>query len=461
MKHVCLIFTPIDHTYRDAATHFSPPLGLVALENYIKQKLPNVKVSILDGSVVHSMDEILKFIDHHSPDIVAQSIQLISYENALTIAKYSKTNGAITVVGGHQATQLATEIVSRQEGIIDYVVVNDGEEAIVGLLTEKEPAHIPNLVFLNNGIVKKTKSHMVDLHLLPPIDYSNCDFAPYDSLLSQAQFDSSTKISRYLRIYSHKGCSNRGNSSACVFCGRADRGVRFKTPSQFWLDMENVITNCNADYVFDVGDDFLCIPKWLEQVALQKPKFSKQYQLGIFGRANRVTSEVAGYLKIIGVTDVVIGFESGDERVLELCGKKNTNVRTNAEAACCLFQNGIDICASYVLGLPGENEESLMATIDSAKEIAKIAERYLGRPPRELVANLIEPSPGSPVYKGILKSMPEKYSGKDILSLEELQRDYYRVYFGLETLHEYNYISKENKKTELEKKEEVIKLLIQ
>jgi len=48
MKHVCLIFTPIDIKYKDALTHFVPPLGLVALENYIRKKLPNVKISILD-----------------------------------------------------------------------------------------------------------------------------------------------------------------------------------------------------------------------------------------------------------------------------------------------------------------------------------------------------------------------------------------------------------------------------
>lgn len=33
-QKVVLIFTPIDKKYQDAFTHYAPPLGLVALENF-------------------------------------------------------------------------------------------------------------------------------------------------------------------------------------------------------------------------------------------------------------------------------------------------------------------------------------------------------------------------------------------------------------------------------------------
>jgi radical SAM superfamily enzyme YgiQ (UPF0313 family) len=159
--------------------------------------------------------------------------------------------------------------------------------------------------------------------------------------------------------------------------------------------------------------------------------------MGIFGRANRISSENAGFLKKIGVTDVIIGFESGDENVLRLCNKKNTTPETNIQAAQYLFAKGIDICASFVVGLPGEDEESLLKTHECAIKIVDLAKEYLGRPPREMVANLLEPSPGSPAYFRILKDMPEKYAQKDVLSLEDLQRDYFRCFFGLNNLRDY------------------------
>lgn len=433
-KHICLIFSPIDHYYQDALSHFAPPLGIVALANYIKQEEPDCRVTILDGSVMHDVESICSFISREKPDIVAQSVQLISYANALHIAEYAKGYGITTVLGGHQATQLADAIIENRFDIIDYVCVGDGEEAIVGIIRGAITT-APNLLFKHNGSICATPRRKVLSQKLPRIDYSDVDLIPYQEAIKNAPFNTSS-LQNYLRIYSHKGCGNRGNSIGCVFCGRADTGIQFKQPAQFWRDIQQVVCVHNADYVFDVGDDFLNSRSWLQTVAATKPLFSKPYEFGIFGRASRVTPEAGQALKTIGVTDVVIGFESGDPHVLELCGKLNTTPDTNIRAAEILFQNEIDITASFVLGLPGETERSLARTVDAAAQIVKLAKRYLGRPPREMVANLIEPSPGSPAYRTLVERYPERYRGKDLLSLEDMQRDYFRCYFGFnETAH--------------------------
>lgn len=76
-------------------------------------------------------------------------------------------------------------------------------------------------------------------------------------------------------------------------------------------------------------------------------------------------------------------------------------------------------------------------TVDTAAQIVDLAKRYLGRPPREMVANLIEPSPGSPAYRKLVQCYPARYQGKDLLSLEDMQRDYFRCYFGINTTVQY------------------------
>jgi len=62
-KHICLVFSPIDLKYQDAKTHYAPPLGLVALENHISRTCQNIKVTILDGSVTYSIQDIIRFIE--------------------------------------------------------------------------------------------------------------------------------------------------------------------------------------------------------------------------------------------------------------------------------------------------------------------------------------------------------------------------------------------------------------
>lgn len=436
-RHLCLIFSPIDKHYRDAMSHFAPPLGLIALANYVEARDSNIRISILDGSVTHTLDEILTFIEEEKPDVVAQSIQLISYNNALIIAEYAHNLGLVNVFGGHHATQIAEAIAFRQKGIVDYVVAGDGEEALWSILQEKPIEEIPNLVTTAKGRVYRTPRVLTRLNSVPHIDYSPTPLEPYMTQIRKTNFACNQTTTNYLRIYSHKGCGNRLGSGGCFFCGRADYGIRFKSPQNFWEDIRSVVEASGADYVFDVGDDFLFNKKWARRVAEAKPPLSAELNLGVFGRANRIDAEGASYLAAIGVKDVVIGFESFDSDILRLCGKKFTDESTNLRAVEALFVEGIDVCASLVLGLPGESEDSLKKAIEGSEKIVNLAEKLLGRPPRELVANLIEPSPGSPAFNELIRAFPRKYFMQDKLSLEEIQRDYFRHLFNLDSADAY------------------------
>lgn len=433
-QNICLVFSPIDKEYQDATTHYAPPLGLVALANHLAAACPDVEVTILDGSVVHDIEAICHYIETNRPTLVGQSVQLISYDNSLEIARYARSIGSLNVFGGHHATQLADTIVTNQEGLVDYVVVGDGEEALSGLCTGLDVTLIPNLVFCKNGIVHRTKNMPYNLTKSPILNYAGIDISVYKKLLAQADFDENGQNMTYWRMYSHKGCGNRGNSTGCVFCGRSDRGVRFKKPEQFWKDVCNITQNDKTSYVFDVGDDFLYDHDWVSKVAKSRPKSLKNtVEFGIFGRANRINNEVARLLSLMNVKDMVIGFESGDDEVLKRTNKRFTSSQTNIDAAKFLFSNNIDVCASFVLGLPGESKASLSRTVESAIKIHDIAKSLLGKPPREMVANLIEPSPGSTAFRRVCNAFPDEYTGKDLLSLRKIQRDYFKIMFKLDS----------------------------
>lgn len=434
--HVCLVFTPIDPHYQDALTHYAPPLGLVALANYLDRENPDCRVSILDGSVAFDQRQIEDFIVTERPDVVAQSIQLISYANCLRICQVVKDCGLTSVVGGHHATHMATKIVKNRPDLIDYVVVGDGEQAISALARGEGP-NAPNTLRMHDNEVITNPIQSLRMSQLPILDYSTVDLAPYKLNVSNSNFGLPVGAS-YLRMYSHKGCGNRHGTAACYFCGRADIGVRFKRPARFWAEFESLLNRFQASYVFDVGDDFLASLGWLKQVRDARPTSLPPYQFGIFGRANRVSPEVAALLAEIGVTDVVIGFESGNESVLHRSGKAMTSPEVNHLAAQSLMSHGIDVTASYVLGLPGETRESLRDTVRSASSVAALAARYLGRPPREMVANLLEPSPGSPAFRDLERCYPAQYAHEDNLSLERMQFDYLRITFGLDSLRDVN-----------------------
>ena len=98
-----------------------------------------------------------------------------------------------------------------------------------------------------------------------------------------------------------------------------------------------------------------------------------------------------------------------------------------------LFDNGIGITPSYVLGLPGESQRSLHNTVSHARALYELSVSKLGMPPGEMVANLLEPLPGSNAFELLEKRYPYKYLEEDELEMEILQKDYFSLVFNLDT----------------------------
>ena len=210
--------------------------------------------------------------------------------------------------------------------------------------------------------------------------------------------------------------------------------MRLKTPTVYMDELRYLARVHRAEYVFEIGDDFLQDAQWLREIVrLKQGRYSDiDSHLKIFSRANRITAEVIELLKELDVDEVAIGFESGSEEILRNINK-NITPEQNITAARLLFANGIDAVASFVLGLPGETRRSLQSTYDLALQITDLSYSYLGRAPREVIANLIEINPGAPSFKKLQEAFPHKYRHQDLFDIRETQDDYFREIFGLES----------------------------
>jgi radical SAM superfamily enzyme YgiQ (UPF0313 family) len=363
--------------------------------------------------------------------LVGVSVQQVTYGNSLDIAAKAKAVGAEVVFGGHHATQLAREMMENQHYLVDAVVSNDGEIPLRLIAQGFDFRDIPNLTFWDDGVIQNAVTEFALDQFLPP-DYSGLDLIPYAERYSKRLGWSEPRI--FLRTNSHKGCGNRFNSNACYFCGRADKSVRFKSPAKFVQELTKLKQRWGASEVFDVGDDIAFRDEWLRETAERIEAEGLELPLGCFGRAARLRNAgTARLLLRMGVSSVIIGFESGDPTLLSRCGKGTITPQDNLVAARNLFDLGIDTVASYVIGLPGENESSLRRTYDNAANLVAVAKRHLGRAPYELVANLFEPSPGSPAFCRMKQVFPMKYLGQDRLDLATCQADYFRAHWGFVT----------------------------
>jgi len=428
-KSVALIYAPIDDEYYTDGVNDSLPLGLLSLSNYAAKQGLSDSFDILDGEY-YPVQEILGLLPNYDM-VFVQSMQA-SYSNTLAILAEAKSLGLATYMGGHHATQLFGQILTNRHEILDGIVRGDGEVAFVAILEGRPPAEIPNLARWQDGKVQLNR-----MMRLPVDDNLILDIEPrmFEQYLRPPVRD--TKLERLepltsMRAFSHKGCSNRSNSQYCYFCGRADQGVRFKTPENYVKELEFLASLPSVRYIFEIGDDFLQDEEWLAEVAklYRRRLGDSPVELKIFARANRVRPSVIPALRDLNITEVAIGFESGSHEILERISK-NATPDDNMNAARLLFSEGIDTVVSYVLGLPGEDNVSLNATLDQAREIRRLAMEHLGRPPQEIIANIIEINPGAPAFRDLVRALPGKYRNRDLLDVKETQDDYFRVTFGL------------------------------
>lgn len=433
INRIALINAPIDTKYQDSTSLFCPPLGLMSIKAYLEQKNEQFEVLLLDGMILTTKEIIRKMTEFH-PDAVGVSIQLLSYKNALKICHEASHQSSFVFVGGHHATQMANKIITNRHSYINCVVCGDGEEAIYRICSGEKPEKVPGTVCWDSYKEKAyaTKPNLCNLDILPnPYSAKNIDYTPYIKNLRKSSF--SQKNGKYYRIYSHKGCRFRADGKRCVFCGRADEGYRFFSIERYfqYLDEMGVTSN---DFVFDVGDDLSGNIIWLQEAVNHIHKESKTMpKIGIFGRGDEITYESASLLQHFGVVDVTMGVESGDNSVLISSGKEIDGSDIFYKAARTLFENGIGLTPSYVLGLPGENQRSLHNTIKHARILKDLSLSILGNPPGEIVANLLEPIPGSNAFKILEKEFPYKYLNEDKLELETMQRDYFCTVFSLDS----------------------------
>lgn len=431
MDKILLIYPPTDSYYYVKGVNDSPPLGLVVLHNYIRKRLPHLIIDIIDGEH-NSLENIEEIIKKGNYDLVGIQPMMASYFNTLKIATWAKEVNSKVVFGGHHATQLATEIISNKFDVVDFIIVGDGEEALLGLVNNSPIEKIPNLVYWDsrNKSAKRTFLKNCD------IEDGKIDFFPEELL---GQYINNSKLlergnNLSYRSYSHKGCNNRMNSSYCYFCGRADKGYRYKEPETYIDELKYLSFDKNAAYIFEIGDDFLQNEEWLQKVVELKRNKLKNFDthLKVFARANRINQKVIDLLKELNVDEVAIGFESGSDKILNNIAKGIT-VQENLDAAELLFKNQIDTIASFVIGLPGEDNISLSQTYDAAQRMVDFSLKYLNRKPQEVIGNMLEVNPGSPAFKELKRKSSLRYDG-DEYTIDGVQNDYFRMKFGLSSI---------------------------
>jgi radical SAM superfamily enzyme YgiQ (UPF0313 family) len=112
-------------------------------------------------------------------------------------------------------------------------------------------------------------------------------------------------------------------------------------------------------------------------------------------RARTVDLDLLKRMRDAGCVAVYYGFETGSPGILKVM-EKNLELEHNLQAARWTHEAGLFTNYQLVLGMPGENTNTISETTDMIKRITE----FLPDPPfRRLSINYIQALPGTPVYE--------------------------------------------------------------
>jgi len=349
------------------------------IKNYIAEK--NIKyfgVTVMPGPQLKQAIPISKRLKEEYPDITV-------------------------IWGGYFATNQHPVVL--KSGYVDYVIDGPGDRAFPLLLDElekeEEPSGVKNLIYLKEGEIFKTfKEELLNQDELPqlPYEYFN-QFYPIKGYLQKTFMGNKT-----MAYHSSLGCP-----FTCSFCAVVpiyNARWKGKSAENIYKDVKWLKDNYGLDAVeFHDNNFFTSRKRVVEFSKLVLKDKIKWWGEGRIDTINKYSDEDLQLMKDAGCEMIFLGAETGSDEVLKQMDKGGTQSAAQIKAfAVRMGKVGIVPEYSFVLGMPGESEEKVMAQIDS--DIAFIKTIKELNPDTEIIIYLYSPVPteGSELYEQITKA---------------------------------------------------------
>jgi len=308
-------------------------------------------VELIDMRKLASWEDFKKVFSEKKADVVALTISNVDSKISLeTIDIIKSLNKEIKIIVGGLSPTIFPEIYSDNEKI-DYIVVGEGEIAFVKIL---------DAISVNGSFPRLSRGEKPNLDDLPWIDRELFDYSKelFHPFAPGQETPSVTMI------------AGRGCPYQCTYCQPAEnmtygRPHRMRSPENVIEELKVLREKYHFKSVTFWDDTFPVYPDWVFKFCdlYEKEKFKAPITIDCRADIICRNEQMMKRLKEVGLEWVLIGIESGSQRVLNFL-KKGTTVEQNRQALEICRKYKIKAYTTFMLGLPTETKEEQLATIN-------------------------------------------------------------------------------------------------
>lgn len=373
MARIYFIYPNIYSGYSTDRFHF----GIASISSVLKQNGHETRLfSIGEYKQVRN---IFKELEDFRPDVVALSAISSQFRHVQSISnEIKKAFDTMTVCGGVHTT-LAPDCLEESEGL-DAIVRGEGEYPLLELANAVDSIEdrfdIKNIWFKKDGeIIKNELRPLIsDLDALPFMDRDLFDYQKLE--------DAKGGLAGFM--------FSRGCPFKCTYCcnhaiSKIYQGkyLRFRGIENSLQEIEEVTQKYHVKILAFGDDTFNADKEWFVSFLSEyKKRFNYPFKCQV--RPGTCTREMFQILKEAGCVRVGIGVESGNPHILREVMKRGMTVEQIEEAFRYAQEAGLVTIAGNIIGVPGENTETikdtirLNAKINPTSAVAGIFYPYIG-----------------------------------------------------------------------------------
>lgn len=406
--------------YQELSKDFSacePPFWAALTAGFLRDK--GFSVALLDANALNlNTDEAIKQVEKIKPvfsAVVVYSQQANTctpiMSGVITFCRQLKRRlpeQKLIVTGWHPS---ALPEKTMEETGADYVAQGEGFYTLLGLLKGIPDDRIPGLWYRQNHAIRSPEIKATNVNMLSDeLKSVAWDLIPFEKKSYRAFnwmcLQDLESRSHYASMFTSLGCPFR-----CTYCAihatYGDRRVRYWTP-KWVLDQIDILYSQYGVRNLNLIDElFIFNPQHYLPIA--QGLIDGKYEMNIcaFARVDvihRIDIAELRLLKKAGFNWIKLGIESSNSTILKGISKNHYDKEMIRQAVEKIHRAGIDLCANFMFGLPGDSWETMQETLNFAMEL-----------------NCAFPSffctmapPGSDLYAHALKSgtpLPDAWSG--------------------------------------------------
>ncbi len=345
-------------------------------ENIPRQMSPNIGIGYLlantkknginsqfidMASYEYSLEDLLSHIEKTEPSLIGFTAFTTQIKSAGVIANKIKEkfpNIQISA-GGPHVTAIPKETLDEFPEF-DFVIRGEADDVILPTIYNLNKKSLSEI----KGVVtRQTKdcsyNRVYNLDRLP--------FPAWEEFCLERYPGADPHLTRLeLPISTSRGCPNN-----CIFCERPFGKNRInRSVDSVIEEIERNIKNFGCEAIYFLDETFVWDIAWNEDLfrRMINKGLNKKLRWSCETRVDKASPELFKLMKESGGYYIFFGFESADDEMLRTCGK-GFKAEQIKKAITYAKDAGIVCAGSFIIGLPGETEETALKSMKLAKEL--------------------------------------------------------------------------------------------